>query len=187
VLVLTSVRFAPEKNVDLILRIAPAVIAVCPQTVFVLAGDGPLLEELKQEVVSKKLEDNVKFIGFQSDVRGLLAMSDIFLLPSFLELHSIALLEAMSMAKPVVISRDVGCHSEFIQDGANGLLLDPFCDAGWAEAINRLVANPDQPCRLGVAALETCRTLFDIRDVVKRLEYIYSDLAIGDIQEIRIV
>ncbi|MEI8345772.1 MAG: glycosyltransferase family 4 protein, partial [Candidatus Omnitrophota bacterium] len=174
--ILTPIRLAPEKNADLILRIAPEVIARHPRAVFVIAGDGPLKKDLDHKINSTGLGASVKLIGFEPDVKGLLGMTDILLLPSFLELHSIALLEAMSTSTPVVISRNVGCHSDFITNGENGFLLDPFLDQGWAQTIDALLEDCVLRKNIGANGRKTCERLFDIRDRIKDLEAVYDEL-----------
>lgn len=175
--ILTPIRLAPEKNADLIIRIAPDVIKDVPNAYFLIAGDGPLLNETRDQIKQLHLENHVRLIGYHSDMTALLKGTDILLLPSFLELHSIAILEAMSMKVPVVISRDVGCNSEFIRDGHNGILLDPFKDTGWAQALIRLLQNPQVRQSIGEEGYRTCREQFDIRDTVKNFENLYVELA----------
>jgi glycosyltransferase involved in cell wall biosynthesis len=175
-ILLTPVRLAPEKNVDLVLRIASKVVQEVPNTVFLIAGDGPLLEKLMLEVDEKGLKEAVRFIGFHPDIKNLLKITDILLLPSFLELHSIALLEAMSMKVPAVISNRVGCHDEFIQDWKNGVLLDPFSDEGWAEAVIKLLKNPELKQEIGSNGYKTCLEKFNIKDVAKKFEALYANI-----------
>ncbi len=176
VLIFTSIRIAPEKNIDLILRIAPKVIAQVPNAVFLIAGDGPLYCKTFNEIKNSGFKDNIRLIGYAANIRSLLEAADIFLLPSFLELHSIALLEAMSMRVPVVISRNVGCHNEFIDSWENGVLLDPFQDEGWAEALVELLENPHLRRTVGDNGYRTCQQKFDIRDTAKRFEEMYAEL-----------
>jgi glycosyltransferase involved in cell wall biosynthesis len=175
-LIFTPARMSEEKNIDLILEIAPDVIARRPEAQFVIAGDGPLLESLKKRSREKGLERNVHFIGFQADVERLLLFSDIFLLPSFLELHSIALLEALKAAVPVVISEKVGCHDEFITDGKNGFLADPFSKAKWADILVSLLADEALRKRVGASGRELCEKQFDIRNVAKKFEALYEEM-----------
>ncbi|MBF0485073.1 MAG: glycosyltransferase family 4 protein [Candidatus Omnitrophica bacterium] len=175
--ILTVARLSPEKNVDLIVRIAPQVIAENSQAVFVIAGDGPLLSFFQDQVQDKGLSRNIRFVGFVDDVRGLLNLADVFLLPSFMELHSIAVLEAMSVGAAIVISRDVGCHNEFITDRQNGVLLDPFSDEGWASALIWLMRDPQARKDMGRSAFKTCQERFDIHGTARRFEEIYAELA----------
>lgn len=174
--ILTPVRVAPEKNVDLILRIAPEVIKVVPNAIFLIAGDGPLYEESVNQIKKLELENNIKMIGYHPDITDLLKGTDVFLLPSFLELHSIAILEAMSMAVPVVISQDVGCNSEFIKDWSNGVLLDPFKDDGWANALIKLLQDPSLRKQIGNAGYQTCLEQFNIKNVAPKFEELYVSL-----------
>jgi glycosyltransferase involved in cell wall biosynthesis len=174
--ILTPVRLAPEKNLDLILRIAPDVIRQVPDAVFLIAGDGPLYQQTLEDIQKADLENNVRLIGYHSDIRSLFEGTDIFLLPSFLELHSIAVLEAMSMRVPVVISQNVGCNNEFIDSWRNGILLDPFRDEGWAGALIKLLENPLLRQDIGDSGHYTCRQKFNIRDTARRFEELYAEL-----------
>ena len=101
----------------------------------------------------------------------------MFLLPSFLELHSIAILEAMSMKVPVVISQDVGCNSEFIDQWTNGVLLDPFKDEGWAQALIKLLEDSQLRRKIGDNGYQTCLRKFNIQDAAVRFEKLYKDLS----------
>jgi glycosyltransferase involved in cell wall biosynthesis len=173
--VLTSLRMSAEKNVDLIFRIAPVVAKAVPDAAFLISGDGPQFEEFKEKGTQLK-SCRVELIGFYPEIYDLLAISDIFLLPSLLELHSVAILEALSMKVPVVTSQNVGCNDEFIKSWQNGVLLDPFGDAGWVEAVVRLLKEPDLRRQIGQNGYETCLSRFDIKKVVREFEDLYSEL-----------
>ena len=176
-IILTPVRLSPEKNVDLILRIAPQVIEHVPNAVFLIAGDGPLGDQIGTQIINKGLQENVKMIGYCPEITRLLQATDVFLLPSFLELHSVAVLEAMSMQVAVVISKDTGCNNEFI-DGENGILLDPFCDDGWAQALIRLLQIPSLRHHMAQKGFQTCLQRFNIKDVARKFEGLYDELTV---------
>lgn len=176
IVILTPARIAPEKNIDLIFRIVPLIMKEFTNAIFIISGDGPLLREFKLKVRELHLENNLKMIGFYAEIYDLMAISDIFLLPSFLELHSIAILEAMSMKIPVIVSKDTGCNNEFIRDWQNGILLDPFSDNGWTEAIIKLLKEPQLRGKIGQNGYETCASKFNIKDVAKKIEEIYAEL-----------
>jgi glycosyltransferase involved in cell wall biosynthesis len=175
--IVTLLRFSPEKNTELLFQIIKDVVARAPLAFFVVAGEGPLLTEFKEKIRAAGLEKNVRLPGFVADTRGLLAAGDIFLLPSKLELHSVAVLEAMSGAVPVVISENVGCNGEFIDHWRNGVLLDPFKEDGWADALVRLLRDPPLRRQIGEAGFKTCRERFDIRGTAKKFEDLYAELA----------
>ncbi|PKN30613.1 MAG: hypothetical protein CVU64_02425 [Deltaproteobacteria bacterium HGW-Deltaproteobacteria-21] len=173
--ILTSLRMSAEKNVDLIFRIAPFVASAVPNVVFLISGSGPQFDEFNAK--SRELKScRIKLIGYYPEILDLLAISDVFLLPSLQELHSIAILEALSMKVPVVTSQNVGCNDEFITSWRNGVLLNPFSDAGWAEAIIRLLREPDLRKQIGERGYETCLSRFDIRKVAREFEDLYCEI-----------
>jgi glycosyltransferase involved in cell wall biosynthesis len=177
VIIVTPIRVAAEKNADLILRIAGEVAHWVPNVVFLIAGDGPLYQQVADEIKAKGLDDHVKMIGYHADIQGLLKGADIFLLPSFLELHSIAILEAMSMKVPVVISQNVGCNSEFITTWENGVLVDPFKDDGWPAVLVRLCQDEKLRRKVGEGGYKTCVEKFDIRAAALRFEDLYKEIS----------
>ena len=174
--VLTSARMDPSKNIDLILDIAAAVAAVVPTVQFLIAGSGTHLDTYRQRCTALGLDRHVRFLGFQQDVDALLALCDVFLLPSFLELHSIAILEALRRRVPVVVSRDVGCNDAFIDDGVNGYLCDPFSREPWIAALTALGRDPALREAVGQRGFATCRALFDLPPTARRFEKLYTDL-----------
>ena len=176
VVILTAARMDPTKNIDLVLRIAGQVAQAAPKAVFLIAGNGERLEEYQARCRQAGLEQQVRFIGFYQDMYALLATSDIFLLPSFLELHSIAILEALKMKVPVVVSKGVGCNDEFIQSADNGFLCDPFEEQPWIDALVLLSNSASLRATMGTKGNDTCKRLFDIRDTAFRLETVYADL-----------
>lgn len=175
--IFTAARIAPEKNLDLLFSVAPAVRKEVPGAVFLVAGEGPLLEAYRKETAWRGLDDCIKWIGFHADALALASRSAIFLLPSFLELHSIAVLEAMSVGVPVVISKGVGCHDEFIRSGENGVLVDPFGAFGWAEAIIELLKNEPLRRAIGERGRSTCLSRFTIETAARKKEELYAELA----------
>jgi glycosyltransferase involved in cell wall biosynthesis len=174
--VLAPTRFAPEKNTDLILKIAPRVLKEVKNCIFLVVGDGPLLNQFRTRVQERHLVNYIHTPGFYPDVQELLGITDVFLLPSKLELHSIAILEAMSRRVPVVVSKNVGCNDEFIDDWENGVLRDPFKDDGWAEALVKLFHDETLRRKIGENGYSTCKKKFDIRDIAKKIESLYTEL-----------
>ncbi|MEO8937729.1 MAG: glycosyltransferase family 4 protein [Burkholderiaceae bacterium] len=176
VVILTGARMEKGKNIPLILRAAKAVVAVTPKTVFLIAGTGTLLDEYRALANRMDLDAHVRFIGFRQDMYALLAIADVFLLPSFLELHSIAILEAQKMRVPVVVSSGVGCNDEFIRHGVDGFLCDPFIDAPWIATLTRLVNDPVLRRTVGANGYAVCRRLFDLPVTARRFEALYGEL-----------
>jgi len=176
VVVLTGARMDPTKNIPTILRAAREVAVAAPRTLFLIAGTGTHLDEYQAMARSLGIEKHVRFIGFHQDMYALLSIADVFLLPSFLELHSIAILEAQKMGVPVVVSQGVGCNDEFIANGVDGFLCDPFVDAPWVDALTLLANDAPLRCKVGANGRARCRTLFALPDTARRFEALYADL-----------
>jgi glycosyltransferase involved in cell wall biosynthesis len=141
-----------------------------------IAGDGPLRAELTAQAGRLGVREHVSFLGDRGDVREVLAALDVFVLPSFTEGMSNALLEAMAMELPVVATR-VGGTPEVLATGASGLLVPPGDPAAIAEAVGRLLATPAERERLGHAARRRIEEGYDVRAMVRRLESVYAAVA----------
>lgn len=133
----------------------------------VVAGDGPLLDEVREATGAAGL-----VLGFRDDPERLLGASDIFVLPSEREGASFALLEAMAHGVAVAISDGAG-NAELAGDAA---VVFPFGDAeALVEVLVRLAQDPAERERLGRAArarvegeLSRTRMVAAVRDVYER-------------------
>ncbi len=150
-------RLNAEKGQSLLLQAAPAVLSCFPQTVFALAGDGPLRAALEQQAAQLGIAAQVRFLGVRQDVPGLLAAADLFVLPSRSEGMPNALLEAMAAGLPVV-SFNVGGVGEVLSHGQTGLLVPPEDVDGMSRAMQSLLESEQERRRLGAAAQECIRS-----------------------------
>lgn len=116
-----------------------------------LLGDGPLRPELERAVDAAGLSDVVDFLGIREDIPSLLAMSDLFVLPSHWEGLPMALLEGMASGLPVVATAVSGT-AQVVEHGVSGLLVPPRDPVGLATAISSLVGDKDRAAALGTAA-----------------------------------
>lgn len=90
----------------------------------VLAGDGPLLEDIKARVRRLGLEDRVIFTGFRSDIKNLFYGSDIYINSSEHEALSFLILEALASGLPL-IATDMGGNSDIVnRDTGCGILVE---------------------------------------------------------------
>ncbi len=170
-------RLSPEKNVELIAQVASGVVRTVPNAVFLIAGSGELEKEMRDLIHDLRLEKNVLLIGYQEEIESILSVIDVFFLPSLLELHSIAIMEAMRQEVPVVVSANVGCNDEFIVDGKNGFLCDPFVKDRWVQVIVELLQNGNIRKEVGVAGSKTCKERFDMELAAGNFKDLYFDLA----------
>lgn len=118
----------------------------------------------------------VEYLGETRDVRPYIAASHVLVLPSWREGTPTSVMEAMSMARPAVVTDVPGCR-EVVREGVNGWLT-PLRDPGaLAEAMERFVADPALIARMGAAGREMALTEFDAETVAAR---ILSDMGVPD-------
>lgn len=132
----------------------------------VILGDGPQREYLEEKVKQRGLEKVVRFEGVQSDVAEWMEAFDVFLLPSYFEYHSIAILEAMRAAKAIVATA-VGGTPESIRHEQEGLLVPPRDVSALAQALERLANDKMLRERLGVSARKRFEEVFT-ENIMKR-------------------
>jgi glycosyltransferase involved in cell wall biosynthesis len=154
---------------------AAALVLGRRDAVFVIAGEGDLLESLSRRVAEKGIEGKVRFLGFQSDVGGILGTFDVFAFPSIKEGLGTSVLDAFLLERPVVASR-VGGIPEMVRHGENGLLVEPGDAAALGAAIEELLAHPDEGCRMGAAGRRTALESFSVDSMVEKTLDAYHDV-----------
>ncbi len=120
----------------------------------------------------------VEFTGAlpPEEIREVLATSEVFCLPSHWEGMPISMLEAMAAGTAVVATR-VGDIPAVLEDGRAGVLVDVRSPSQLADALGRLLDDPDVRRRLGEAAREIAVARYDRRRMTQRLLEIYRRLA----------
>jgi glycosyltransferase involved in cell wall biosynthesis len=170
----TVANFKAHKAHDVLLRAAERVRREVPDVRFVLVGTGPLEEDVRRRTAERGLGDAVVFAGFRDDVPRVAAAFDVFALPSAYEGLSIALLEAMALGRPPVVTR-VGGLPEVIEHEVNGLLVPSGDPDALASQILRLLRDPAMRASVGEEARRRAAS-FDIRRAVRRSEAVYEEL-----------
>jgi glycosyltransferase involved in cell wall biosynthesis len=170
----TVANFKAHKAHDVLLRAAVLVRRDVPDVRFVLVGTGPLEDDVRRQASARGLDDQVVFAGFREDVPRVAASFDVFALPSTYEGLSIALLEAMALERPPVVTR-VGGLPEVVADGVSGLLVPSGDPDALAAQIVRLLQDPKLRADMGAAARRRVAA-FDIRRAVARTEKVYGEL-----------
>lgn len=97
-------RFSGQKNHEFLIDIFKQVVQARKNSVLVLIGNGPLLNDMKKKAQISGLEDKVIFLGQRQDVGELLQAFDIFVFPSLYEGMPIAAIEAQAAGLPCVVS-----------------------------------------------------------------------------------
>ncbi|MBU0476961.1 glycosyltransferase [bacterium] len=171
----TVARLSEQKGIEYLLYASERVIKQFPDITFIIAGKGPLASQLEELSGKLNISRNVKFIGFRKDIPELLSVIDIFVLPSLWEGMPNVVLEAMAAGKPA-IATDTGGSKDIIDNNINGVLVEPENSEALAEAILKLLKNPDERERLGKAAEQRVKEKFPIDKMVSKTEQIYTRL-----------
>lgn len=165
-------RIAPEKGHQVLMDAARLLGNRYPLR-YVVIGNGPDEEAIKQSAKSLGLADKVVFAGFRDDVNNAINAMDIVTVPStWNEPCSAVVQQGMALSKPV-IGTLAGGTPEMIVDGETGLLVPPSDAPALAEAIAALAGDAFRRKRLGAAGRERAQALFSLRVMTDKIEALY--------------
>jgi glycosyltransferase involved in cell wall biosynthesis len=133
----------------------------------------------KSQMVARHLgiSDAVEFLGPRYGAAKAAVLSEgwCMALPSYAEVFPLALLEGYAAGLPVVSTR-VGGIPDFVQEGENGLLVEPGDQQGLAAALTRLLTETPLRCRMAEANRRVARERYDIDICAQRVREIYQEL-----------
>lgn len=146
-----------------------------PDILFILVGD---TDEGNPSCAPKSFLEQpyVKWLGHREDIKELIAISDIFVLPSYREGVPRTLLEASSMQKAIVTTDTVGCR-EVVIDEDNGLLVPIKDPIALQKSILRLINNSSIRERYAKKAREKAINEFDVRPITKQYLSLYKSFS----------
>lgn len=171
-------RLHPDKGHRTLLQALPAIRARHPEAWVLLVGDEgtrsdrPTLERLARAL---GVGGAVMFAGIREDVRPYLRAAAVVSLPSEEEAMANAALEALAAGRPVVAT-DVGDMRSAVLDGVTGLLCPPRDPRQLAEAIGRLLDDPERARQMGRAGRRHVEEHFPVAAMVEEMERLYDEL-----------
>lgn len=145
--------------------------------VCLVIGDGRERPNLEKIVKEKGLEQQVKFLGYRTDVPKLLGAIDILIIPSVQESFGIVALEAMAMKVPVIVTR-VGGLPEIVEEGVTGLIVPPADVDALSRAILGMLYDRKRREKMGEAGRARVAEKFDIKISVRMTEQVYESLLV---------
>jgi glycosyltransferase involved in cell wall biosynthesis len=130
-----------------------------PHPYLVIVGDGEERAALEKQAAESGLE-GVRFCGFrnQSELPRFFDMATVFVLPSRHEPWGLIVNEVMNAGRAVVVSDDVGCQADLVEDGVEGCVFPAGDVAALTEALRRVLATPETAEVMGHRALAKIQT-----------------------------
>lgn len=161
-----------NKNVVTMVK---AIAKTAPSVHLALCGFGPLEQQLRQLCIDLNVVDRVHFLGYRTDVKELYKASDFLFMASKREGLPRTTMEAMCAGIPCICSKIRG-NTDLIDEGKGGYLVAPLDADGFADAISRIINNPEKAKAMGEYNLEKVRA-FDIEVVKKIMCNLFEELS----------
>ena len=161
-----------NKNQKTLISAAALLKDRIPNLRVLLAGNGPKEQELREQIAALGLQDEVRLLGYRTDLERVVPAADAVVSCSRREGMPLNIIEAMLCEKPVVASHNRG-HDELVADGVTGVLVLPEDVYGFVEAIQRLADSPDTRKEFGRCAVEKAKP-YTVSAVGRELDDILS-------------
>jgi glycosyltransferase involved in cell wall biosynthesis len=168
-------NFIEYKGHEYFLRAWAGVLEVFPNAMVLLVGGGPLRPHIERLAEQLNITRSVRFLGVRHDVPALLAVSEIYVHPSFQEGYSNSLLEAMAAGR-AVIATAVGGNVEAVSEGVTGALVPPKDAPALQSAMLRLFSNPDVAREMGRRAKASVTARHEMGAMIRSYEAVYHRL-----------
>lgn len=163
-------ELSERKNHEVVIK---ALAEIKQQNIkYFIAGRGDLKDHLSDLIINSGLQDEVKLLGFRSDVNMLTKAADLFIFPSIQEGLPVALMEAMSTGLPVVASQIRG-NVDLIQEEKNGVLFDCNDVITCKKGICDMLSNPQNSYQMGENNITDVKAYSEKR-VMSLLRAIYA-------------
>jgi glycosyltransferase involved in cell wall biosynthesis len=169
---LSVARLDVIKNAQILVEAFSRLAHDHPAARLVFVGDGPQRDFLRGQARRYGVAQKVVFAGYRKDVARVLCIGDVFVMASANEGMGRAVLEAMAVGLPVIVSRAGGLPS-IVRDGQEGLLADPMDVRAWEDAMRRMIDSPDLRRKMSVASGTRVSERFTVETMVRKIEEVY--------------
>jgi len=156
-------RLVFYKNLEVVIKAINILKESYPLIKLIIVGDGPHRKNLENLVDSLKLFENIEFRGFVSAEEKMkeLSSSQALVFPSVCEGFGLVILEAFAQNKPVLVS-NIRPLSDIVSEGNTGYVLSPHNDSEWADAIKKIIENPDSSHKMGTKGKELLEKEYNV-------------------------
>lgn len=169
-------RLSPVKGYSYLLIAMQEVVLKYPCCCLIIAGDGPLKQELESLRDRLGLGQFVHFVGFLNDIDEFFSRINIFVMPSLSEGLPMALLEAMAAGKPCIAS-DVGGIPQVLSNPDIGILVPPAHPSAMAKAILSVIRDEGSRAIMGETARRLVMHQFSVERMAENYLEFYAQIA----------
>jgi colanic acid/amylovoran biosynthesis glycosyltransferase len=185
---LTVARLVEKKGVEYGVRAVAKVLKKYPQVEYEIAGDGPLMNDIKSLIEKLNISDRSKLLGWQrqEEIVELMKEADILLAPSVCSKDGdwegipVVLMEALAQGLPVLSTRHSGIP-ELVQDGQSGFLVPERDVDALAEKLTYLIEHPEIWPEMGRSGRDYVERHYDINKLNDQLVRLYQQLLEGEL------
>ncbi len=160
-----------NKNQSTLIKAMPLVLQKHPETLLLMAGNGPKHDDLQKLIDSMNLNDQAILINYHPDIEIYTNACDLVVSVSFREGLPMNIVEGMICRKPVLVSHNRG-HDQLVDDQVNGMFAKADDPQDIAEKIVYLIEHPEVREKLADAGRETAK-LYQMDHIEKEIRKIY--------------
>ena len=171
----TVAVFRSQKRLDDWLQVAAQVVRQRADVTFLLVGSGPQEPAVSARIEALGLTHRIRTPGFRRDGRRMMSAMDVYLMTSEFEGLPMALLEAMTLGKPVV-STAVGGVPEVLASSGAGFLAPVGAIDTLTSHLIRLLDDADLRSRMGAAGADRVESHYHVKRRVEALEHLYHEV-----------
>lgn len=161
-----------NKNQKTLISAAMVLKNEIPNLKILIAGNGPLEQELKDQITDFGLGNNIQLLGYRTDLEKITPAVDLVASCSYREGLPLNILEALLCKKPVVVSNNRG-HRELVKDGCNGYIVKVDAVEDYADRIRKICNEPETAEKMGEYGWRIAQA-YTVESVKKELEQIYK-------------
>lgn len=140
-IILVASRLAKEKRIDMALRVLKKVVEKYPKTGLIIAGEGDEKHPLKGLVKKLRLQNNVVFVGWQTNLVPYYKVADTFLLTSEYEGYGMSLIEAGATGCPIVTTKVGIANTALFRDGENSFVCETGDEKCILESVLKMIRD----------------------------------------------
>jgi glycogen(starch) synthase len=170
-------RIVKEKGFETLIEAAAIAKEKGLNFFFVIAGKGPMLESYRRQLVDRRLENQIAFVGYITDIQrnALIVGSEMAVFPSIYEPFGIVALETMILGKPTIVSATGGLKG-IVKHLQTGLLMVPGNEKSLLNQVDFLMNNPQTAIEIGNRGMQIVKSLYGWKRVASETSNVMEDM-----------